>query len=275
MAAADGHLTNSSGASVPVMGERRRILVLANETCAGTAVCEEVRYRAGRGESEVLVVAPALAGSRLGHWFSSNIEAARESAQERLASSVAALTSAGLYAQGQLGDGDPLQALDDAVRVFTPDEIIISTHPPTRSNWLERRVVQRARERYPLPITHVVVDLVHEAALTHDDPRPSPRQPTRMLTLYRTAGYDEALVAQTRGFENVRNVVGDKSGVVFTDAPALAAAEHDPTVFVVDVPEERAVAYEVGSEDGVRRFVLPAEFVNRHSPRVLTTDWSE
>lgn len=257
------------------MSERRRILVLANETCAGTAVCEEVRYRAGRGESEVLVVAPALAGSRLGHWLSSNIEAARESAQERLASSVAALSSAGLDARGQLGDSDPLQALDDAVRVFTPDEIIISTHPPTRSTWLERRVVQRARERYPLPITHVVVDLVHEAALTHDDPRPAPRQPKRMLTLYRTAGYDEALVAQTRGFQNVRNVVGDKSGIVFTDAQTLPAAEHDPTVFVVDVPEELAVAYEVESEDGVRRFVLPAELVNRHGPRVLTTDWSE
>lgn len=258
------------------MGEKRRILVLANETCAGTAVCEEVRYRAGRGEAEVLVVAPVLTESRLAHWLSSDSDHAREAAQERLATSVAALGSAGLDARGQLGDGDPLQALDDAYRVFQPDEVIVSTHPPTRSNWLERRVVQRARERYDVPITHVVVDLVHEAALTHDDPRPAPRQPKRMLTLYHTAGYDEALRAQTGGFENARNVMGGRSGIVFTDTQELSSEIHDATVFVVDVPEELAVAYELGTgEDGARRFVLPAELVNRHGPRALVSDWSE
>jgi hypothetical protein len=257
------------------MSERRRILVLANETCAGTAVCEEVRYRAGRGEAEVLVVAPTLNESRLGHWLSSHSESAREDAQQRLSSSVAALSSAGLDAKGELGDSDPLQALDDAIRVFRPDEVIISTHPPSRSNWLERRVVQRARERYAVPITHLVVDLIHEAALTHDDPRPAPRQPKRMLTLYHLAGYEEALAVQTHGFENVRNTVAGRSGVVFTDTQTEYANVHDPTVFVVDVPEELAVAYEVPEEGGVRRFVLPAELVNRHVPRALATDWSE
>ena len=39
------------------------------------------------------------------------------------------------------------------------DELIISTHPPERSRWLERGVVERAREEIDLPVTHVVVDL--------------------------------------------------------------------------------------------------------------------
>ena len=61
-------------------------------------------------------------------------------------------------------DADPLQAIEDAVRTFGPDEIIISTHPAGRSHWLERGIVAGARERFAVPITHVVVDLDAEAS---------------------------------------------------------------------------------------------------------------
>jgi hypothetical protein len=50
-------------------------------------------------------------------------------------------------------------AIEDALRTFQPDELIVSTHPEGRSKWLERGVVDRARERFDLPLTHVVVDL--------------------------------------------------------------------------------------------------------------------
>ena len=63
-----------------------------------------------------------------------------------------------------MGDSDPLQAIEDALRTFGAEEIIISTHPAGRSNWLERDVVASARERFTIPITHVVVDLEREAA---------------------------------------------------------------------------------------------------------------
>jgi hypothetical protein len=96
-----------------------------------------------------------------------------------------------------------------------------------------------------------------------------------MLVLYHTANYEQALRAQTQGFENVRNVVGDRSGIVFSDAQTVSSDLHDPTVFAVDVPEALAVAYEIEPVEGVRRFVLPAELVNRHGPRALVTDWSE
>ena len=58
----------------------RRILVIANETCAAPGVVEEVRYRAGEG-SEVVVVAPALARTRLEHWLTSDLEARQEDAR--------------------------------------------------------------------------------------------------------------------------------------------------------------------------------------------------
>jgi GABA permease len=134
-----------------------RILVVANETVGGAELLGEVRERAGGQRVRVLVVSPAL-NSPLGHWTNDE-EAARSQAQERLDASLAGMRAIGLDAVGEIGDGDPLQAIEDALRTFQPDELIVSTHPVGRSHWLERGVVDRARERFDLPLTHVIVDL--------------------------------------------------------------------------------------------------------------------
>lgn len=153
-----------------VGGERRRILVVANETVAGRALRGEVVRRAGRG-ADVLVVCPAL-NSPLRHWASDE-DGARAKAERRLGESLAALASAGVEARGEVGDADPVQAMDDALRTFGADEIVISTHPPGRSNWLEKEVIERARGRYPVPITHVVVDLQAERAKVPEAGKPA------------------------------------------------------------------------------------------------------
>jgi hypothetical protein len=137
--------------------DEHRILVVANETVAGGELLGAVRERAGGREVHVLVVCPAL-NSPLKHWVSDE-DGAREVAQARLDQSLAGMRAAGLNAEGEIGDGDPLQAIEDAVRTFRPDELIVSTHPAGRSNWLERGVVEKARERFALPLTHVIVDL--------------------------------------------------------------------------------------------------------------------
>jgi len=105
----------------------------------------------------VLVVCPAL-NSPLRHWVSDE-DQARANAQARLDQSLTSMRSVGIDASGEIGDGDPIQAIEDAVRTFRPDELVISTHPVGRSHWLERGVVEKARERFALPVTHVVVDL--------------------------------------------------------------------------------------------------------------------
>ena len=87
------------------------------------------------------VVCPAL-NAPLRHWVSDE-DGAREAAQERLDASLARLADAGVEARGEVGDGDPLQAIEDALRTFGADEVIISTHPEGRSHWLERGVVTR------------------------------------------------------------------------------------------------------------------------------------
>ncbi len=142
----------------------RRILVIANETVAGGSLREEIARRAEGFREEVLVVCPAL-NAPLRHWVSDE-DGARVAAQKRLETSLARLAEAGVDARGEVGDGDPLQAIEDALRTFGADEVIISTHPGGRSHWLERGVVTGARERFAVPITHVVTDLSAEADAT-------------------------------------------------------------------------------------------------------------
>jgi nucleotide-binding universal stress UspA family protein len=138
----------------------RRILVIANETVGGERLREEIRRRSEGYDEQVLVVCPAL-NSPLRHWASDEDDA-RVQAQKRLDASLARLRAAGVEAKGEVGDAEPVQAMEDALRLFGADEIIISTHPEGRSNWLEKGIVETARERLAVPITHVVVDLEAE-----------------------------------------------------------------------------------------------------------------
>jgi len=135
-----------------------RILVVANQTIEGAALLSEIVNRTeGKQRSELLLVCPALAGSRLQH-LASDIDGPREEAEQRLERSLAALRGAGLDARGVVGDDDPFAAAGDALASFGADEVIISTLPPESSRWLERGVVDQLRRDVPLPITHVVVD---------------------------------------------------------------------------------------------------------------------
>jgi GABA permease len=144
----------------------RRVLVVANETVKGEELLSTISTLALSQQTRFRVVCPAL-NSRL-KTYTSDEDPAREAAQERLDVTLARLASVGIEASGEVGDGDPLVALDDAVRTFGPNEIVISTHPPGRSNWLEKGVVDSVRARYDIPVTHVVVDLHAEAAATRE-----------------------------------------------------------------------------------------------------------
>lgn len=136
--------------------DERRILVVANETLADMRLAEEIDRAAAGHRTQVRVVCPALT-SPVRHW-ASDVDGGRAEAQRRLDRTLGQLHGVGIEAHGEIGDEDPLQAIEDALRTFGADEIIISTHPAGRSNWLERHVVTRARERLALPITHLVID---------------------------------------------------------------------------------------------------------------------
>ena len=130
------------------------ILVVANRTCPCPMLLDEVARRASDAPVDVLVVVPAL-NSRLRHWLS-DIDDAVARAHERLEVALADLRTRGVSARGEVGDANPLVAIDDALARFPASEIVIATLPPGQSNWLERGLLDKARARFGVPVTHLV-----------------------------------------------------------------------------------------------------------------------
>ena len=130
------------------------ILVVANRTCPCPMLLDEVARRAGDAPIDVLVVVPAL-NSRLRHWLS-DIDDAVARAHGRLDVALADLRTRGVNARGEVGDANPLVAIDDALAHFPASAIVIATLPPGQSNWLERGLIDKARARFDVPVTHLV-----------------------------------------------------------------------------------------------------------------------
>ena len=86
-------------------------------------------------------------------------ETVRGAAENRLAMTIAQLDEAGIKATGAVMDPDPYSAIMDALGERDFDEIVISTHPSTRSGWLRQDLVQRVEQAARRPVEHVVVDL--------------------------------------------------------------------------------------------------------------------
>jgi len=134
----------------------KHILVVANETVAGRPLIDAVKRRAGGEDVHVHVICPQNSPK---HGYVIYDEHVREAAQNRLAMTLALLRDAGLEADGQIMDPDPYSAVMDALGEQDYDEIVISTHPETRSGWLRQGLVDRVQRAARRPVEHVVVDL--------------------------------------------------------------------------------------------------------------------
>ena len=80
------------------------------------------------------MLAPAL-NTPVAHWLS-DLRKARFDAQRRLASRSARWRRPALDARGQVGDSDPVQAVEDALRTFPAQEVVFVDRPasaPRRS----------------------------------------------------------------------------------------------------------------------------------------------
>jgi hypothetical protein len=86
-----------------------------------------------------MVSAGALVESDLGD--------ARFDAQRRLALSIGTLAAAGVEARGQVGDADPVQAIEDTLREFNAREVVVVTGPDAPEGALAE-----LERRLPLPV---------------------------------------------------------------------------------------------------------------------------
>jgi hypothetical protein len=134
----------------------KRILVVANETVAGRPLIDAIRKRAEGEEVHAHVISPQ---NQPKHGYVIYDEHVRDAAQNRVEMTVALLREAGIEADGEVMDPDPYSAVMDALGEQDYDEIVISTHPETRSGWLRQDLVDRVAQATRRPVEHVVVDL--------------------------------------------------------------------------------------------------------------------
>jgi hypothetical protein len=134
----------------------KQILVVANETVAGKPLIDAVSRRADGDSVQVHVISPQ---NQPKHGYVIYDEHVREAAENRLEMTLALLREAGVEADGEVMDPDPYSAVMDALGEQEYDEIIISTHPETRSGWLRQGLVDRVQRAARRPVEHVVVDL--------------------------------------------------------------------------------------------------------------------
>ncbi|HEY8778700.1 MAG TPA: hypothetical protein VIL93_02830 [Solirubrobacterales bacterium] len=131
---------------------RRRLLLVAiepvDQPAAVESVREEARARADE-DAEVLVLAPAL-NTPLSHW-ASDVGRSRLDAQRKLVLTVGALAAAEVEARGAVGDPDPLQAVEDTLRDFAADEVIVGL-PEGEAEGEARALVAELRRRLDLPV---------------------------------------------------------------------------------------------------------------------------
>jgi uncharacterized membrane protein len=123
--------------------EEHRLLVLAQETLSDESLAE-----LGRRADRIVVVSPA--GSSFVHRWASDVDDARAQASRRVDDTVRGLRATNADVAGTVGDEDPVRALEDALRAFGGDEIVVATGPR------DAALAERVRERFALPVTHVV-----------------------------------------------------------------------------------------------------------------------
>ena len=167
-----------------------RILVVANETLGGQSLIQAVRRRAEQAHEEsrpveVMVVCPQ---NQPKHGYVVYDDTVRTAAENRLKTTLEQLRRAGIEATGEVMDPDPYNATIDALGIFLADEIIISTHPETRSGWMRRDLIERVSESSGLPVEHVVVDLDADRA-----------QATRTLVVANQTVGGEPLIGLLKG----------------------------------------------------------------------------
>ena len=106
--------------------------------------------------AEVLVVSPASNQSKVAFWVSDPDEAIEE-AETAQTDSVERLEEEGVDAAGQVGESDPVQAIDDALATFAADRILLLAHPEGERDYREDEALGEAEERWGIPVTHAVI----------------------------------------------------------------------------------------------------------------------
>lgn len=129
-----------------------KLLVVTSESITAQQLRDAVQVQAEPQDIEVMVIAPAMAESPLRFWVS-DADAAIEQADAVRAESVAQLRDAGVNADGATGEGDPRQAIIDALQRFPAERIVLFAHADEDDQRYREDIdVQELRETVGLPV---------------------------------------------------------------------------------------------------------------------------
>lgn len=134
-----------------------RVLVVADEAVAGSELRDRLLAHLGKEAGTVFVVAPALVDSGLKHTLG-DVDDAIAPAGERLKRTLAALRDAGIDAAGEVGDSDPMVAINDEIQKFHPDQILLVAHRSEDEAFAERGLIEQVERDLDLPVVELVVD---------------------------------------------------------------------------------------------------------------------
>ncbi|MEA2468910.1 MAG: hypothetical protein QOJ57_3036 [Thermoleophilaceae bacterium] len=132
--------------------QKASVLVVANRTAGSDELLEALRERAARGPVTFHLVVPSTA--RGVSWVA-DMYAGTDAAEHDLEGALARLRAAGLEIDGQIGDPDPVAAVQDAANAGSYDEMIVSTLHKHVSRWLKLDLPSKAAHATGLPVTHV------------------------------------------------------------------------------------------------------------------------
>ncbi len=87
----------------------------------------------------------------------SDSDEAIEEAETAHTDTVERLEEEGVDAAGQVGESDPVQAIDDALATFAADRIVLVAHPEGERDYREDGALAEAEKRWGIPVTHAVI----------------------------------------------------------------------------------------------------------------------
>ncbi len=126
-----------------------KVLLIANEPISA----DRVRATLGdtTDDAEIMVIAPALHRSALRFWLSDSDEATQRARLVQRAT-VEDLEHEGLDAHGDVGEGIPVKAVEEALDTFPADRILLFTRPASERRYAEAVDTEALRERFGVPV---------------------------------------------------------------------------------------------------------------------------
>jgi GABA permease len=143
------------------MGEKARVLVVANRTAESDELLEALVQRVEKGPAQFFLIVPA---TPRGPSSVLDMNSGGAQAEEHLTGALRRWHDVGLEVEGEIGDPDALAAAQDAANQREFDEIIVSTLPTHLSKWLRLDLPHKVAHATGIEVQHITASEARTAA---------------------------------------------------------------------------------------------------------------